>query len=156
VEDTAAFAEEIIHGLEERISEVRLNPNARDSLQVLKQHGRPTAILTGAKRSFVEPVLHREGIESAVDLLVCLDDVEKLKPHPEAVNTALRALDVPREQALMVGDSTKDIEMGRNAGIATVLYFPEKNRRYYELEWLQSYHPDYTAGDFRELLELVR
>jgi pyrophosphatase PpaX len=151
VEDTAAFAEEIIHGLEERISEVRLAPHARVTLQALKQGGRTTAILTGAKRSFVEPVLHREGIGSAVDLLVCLDDVVKLKPHPEAVDIALRALDIPREQAVMIGDSTKDIEMGRNAGIATVLYFPEKNRRYYQLDRLQSCHPDYTICDFREL-----
>jgi HAD superfamily hydrolase (TIGR01509 family) len=155
VEDTAAFVEEIIHGLEERICDVRLNPEVGDSLQSLKQRGRTTAILTGSKRSFVEPVLHREGIESAVDLLVCLDDVVKLKPHPEAVDIALRALDIPREQVLMVGDSTKDIEMGRNAGIATVLYFPEKNRRYYELDRLQSYGPDYTIGDFRELEKLL-
>jgi HAD superfamily hydrolase (TIGR01509 family) len=155
VEDTEAFAGEIIRGLEERIHEVRLNPNARIALAALKRRGNRTAILTGSKRSFVEPILAREGIESLVDLLVCLDDVERHKPHPEAVENALQSLDLSKDRAVMVGDSSKDIEMGRNGGIATVLYFPEKNQRYYELERLESYRPDYTIRDFRELLDIV-
>ncbi|UCF98924.1 MAG: HAD family hydrolase [Spirochaetaceae bacterium] len=155
VQDVDAFANEIIHGLEQRISEVALNPAVRITLENLKQAGKRTAILTGSKRSFVEPVLSREGIESLVDLLVCLDDVTRLKPHPEAVNRALESLSLPAEQAIMVGDSTKDIEMGKNAGIPTVLYFPDKNRRFFELEWLMSYRADYTIRDFRELLDIV-
>jgi phosphoglycolate phosphatase-like HAD superfamily hydrolase len=56
---------------------------------------------------------------------------------------------------MMVGDSIKDIEMGKNAGIATVLYFPDKNRRFYEPEWLMSAQPDYRIADFRELSVVI-
>jgi HAD superfamily hydrolase (TIGR01509 family) len=155
VRDVEAFAGEIIHGLEERISTVVLNPAVRATLESLQRRGKRTAILTGSKRSFVEPVLAREGIVSLVDLLVCLDDVMRHKPHSEAVDIALESLTISRERAIMVGDSTKDIEMGKNADIATVLYFPDKNRRFYEPEWLMSYRPDYTIRNFRELLALI-
>jgi pyrophosphatase PpaX len=156
VKDTEAFAREIIRGLEQRIATVALDPSARSILEDLKQEGRRTAVLTGSKRSFVEPVLIREGIESLVDLLVCLDDVRHHKPDPEPVQRALESLSLPREKAIMVGDSTKDIEMGKNAGIATALYLPDRNLRFYDPQWLMSYGPDYTIRDFRELMQIIR
>jgi pyrophosphatase PpaX len=164
VRDVEAFAGEIISGLERRIEEVALNPNALWIVQRLRRANKKTAILTGSKRGFLQPVLAREGMEPFVDLIVSLDDVTHLKPHPEAVDKALQILSPSGahgqkedrlERAVMVGDSGKDIEMGKNAGIATVLYFPDKNRRFYESEWLMSCRPDYTIRDFRELDALL-
>lgn len=164
VQDVEAFGREIIAGLEDRIAEVTLNINARRILERLQEANKKTAILTGSKRSFVQPVLAREGIEQFVDLIVSLDDVMHHKPNPEAVEKALGNFDpvLARaersrrfEQAIMVGDSIKDIEMGKNAGIATVLYFPDKNRRFYDPEWLESCCPDFVIRDFLELLDIV-
>ena len=164
VQDVEAFGREIICGLEDRIAEVALNHNARWILERLQRANKKTAILTGSKRSFVQPVLARECIEQLVDLLVSLDDVTHHKPHPEAVEKALQMLDPAgphaeskglREQTIMVGDSTKDIEMGKNAGISTVLYFPDKNRRFYDPEWLESYRPDFKIRDFDELEDIL-
>jgi len=164
VQDVEAFGREIIAGLEDRIAEVTLNINARRILERLQEANKKTAILTGSKRSFVQPVLAREGIEQLVDLIVSLDDVMHHKPNPEAVEKALGNFDpvLARaersrrlEQAIMVGDSVKDIEMGKNAGIATVLYFPDKNRRFYDPEWLESCRPDFVIRDFLELLDIV-
>jgi pyrophosphatase PpaX len=164
VQDVDAFAREIITGLEDRIAEVGLNVHARRILERLQEANKKTAILTGSKRSFVQPVLDREGIEQLVDLLVSLDDVMHHKPHPEAVEKALKNFDSVHagderrerlERAIMVGDSTKDIEMGKNAGITTVLYFPDKNRSFYDPKWLESCGPDFVIRDFLELLDIV-
>jgi pyrophosphatase PpaX len=164
VQDVETFVREIVCGLEDRIAEVALNKNARWILERLQRANKKTAILTGSKRSFVQPVLAREGIEQLVDLIVSLDDVTHHKPHPEAVEKAMQILDPSgphaeakglREQTIMVGDSTKDIEMGKNAGISTVLYFPDKNRRFYDPEWLESYRPDFKIRDFEELVDIL-
>jgi len=164
VQDVEAFGGEIIAGLEDRIAEVTLNTNARRILEHLQEANKKTAILTGSKRSFVQPVLAREGIEQLVDLIVSLDDVMHHKPHPEAVEKALEHFDPSPardqrgkrlKQAIMVGDSIKDIEMGKNAGISTVLYFPDKNRRFYDPEWLESCRPDSVVRDFWELVDIV-
>ena len=69
---------------------------------------------------------------------------------------ALEVLGLNREEVCMVGDSTKDMEMGRNAGIATVLYFPDANRRYYDSGQFSGCNPDFTIHEFGELLELVK
>jgi pyrophosphatase PpaX len=151
VEDAEAFAREIVDGLDERISTVVLDPSARGTLEHLKQAGKRIAILTGSERGFVEPVLVREGIASLVDLLVCVDDVRQQKPHAEAVERAVKSLSLCSEQVLMVGDSPKDIEMGKNAAITTVLYVPDRNLRFYDEKRLLSFRPDYTIRDLREL-----
>ena len=39
------------------------------------------------------------------------------KPAPDAVNEVLKTLDVPREQAVYIGDSEVDIQTARNAGL---------------------------------------
>ncbi|HIU21081.1 MAG TPA: HAD hydrolase-like protein, partial [Candidatus Limadaptatus stercorigallinarum] len=39
------------------------------------------------------------------------------KPAPDSVNEILRALDVPREAAVYVGDSDVDADTARNAGV---------------------------------------
>jgi pyrophosphatase PpaX len=155
VRDGETFSAEIIAGLEERIAEVTIDPSVPGTLEELKRAGKKTAILTGSKRGFVEPVLAREGIASLVDLLVCLDDVTRHKPDPEPVHRALESLSLSPERAIMVGDSGKDIQMGRNAGIATVLYLPEKNLRFYAPDWLASFGPDHTIRDFGELPAIV-
>jgi phosphoglycolate phosphatase-like HAD superfamily hydrolase len=164
VADVEAFGQEIIRELEQRVAQVRLNPHARWTLERLQGLNKKSAVLTGSKRSFVKPVLAREGIEALVDLIVALEDVTYHKPHSEAVEKALQLLDratAPGEsgsrqgRAIMVGDSTKDIEMGKNASIDTVLYFPEANRRFYDPEWLLSCQPHFVIRDFRELIDIL-
>ena len=53
------------------------------------------------------------------DLLVCADDVENPKPHPEPVLRALGELDASAERTVFVGDSVHDMRSGRAAGVDT-------------------------------------
>jgi phosphoglycolate phosphatase len=48
------------------------------------------------------------------------DDVELVKPDPEHLLAALRALEVEPHHALMVGDHPMDVRAGRLAGTRTV------------------------------------
>lgn len=52
-------------------------------------------------------------------VVVCRDDVKKVKPHPEHINTALNKLGCSPENTLMVGDHPLDIKTGQNAGTKT-------------------------------------
>jgi phosphoglycolate phosphatase len=51
--------------------------------------------------------------------VICRDDVELVKPHPEHINKALDILAIPGHNTLMVGDHPLDITTGRNAGTFT-------------------------------------
>jgi len=35
------------------------------------------------------------------------------------------------------------------------LYFPDKTRRFYDPEWLESYRPDFKIRDFDELEDIL-
>jgi len=155
VQDAQAFAAEIQRGLEERQAEVRLNAETAETLRALRRRGARTAILTASLRRLVEPVLGRNGMQDAVDLLLCFEDVRRCKPDPEVVFKALDHFQAEPECALMVGDSQVDIRTAHGAGVAACLYYPPANRRYYDLAALQAAGPDRVISDLSELLELA-
>lgn len=155
VRDAQEFTEEIRRGLAERQPEIALNPESAEALWSLKARGARTAVLTASLRRLVEPVLERHGLRPAVDLLLCLEDVRRAKPDPEIIRKALEHFQAAPGQALMVGDSQIDVRTGRGAGVATALYYPEANRRFYDLAALRAAGPDRVIGDLRELLELA-
>ena len=52
-------------------------------------------------------------------VVVCRDDVRRVKPHPEHIRLALDRLDALPDNTLMVGDHPIDITTGRNARTLT-------------------------------------
>lgn len=68
----------------------------------------------------IRPVLDRLtanlGIAKYIDDIVSVEDVENVKPAPDIALEALRRYNISGEEALVVGDSTFDMDMGREAG----------------------------------------
>ena len=58
-------------------------------------------------------------ILSYCPVVVCRDAVNKVKPHPEHLNMALKILGSSAENTLMIGDHPLDIKTGRRAGTKT-------------------------------------
>ncbi len=58
-------------------------------------------------------------ILSYCPVVICRDDVNKVKPHPEHISLALARLGSAPEKALMIGDHPIDITTGRNARTLT-------------------------------------
>jgi phosphoglycolate phosphatase len=52
-------------------------------------------------------------------VVVCRDDVNKVKPHPEHISLALTRLGSSPHSTLMMGDHPLDIQTGLNAGTKT-------------------------------------
>ena len=58
-------------------------------------------------------------ILSYCPVVVCRDDVNKVKPHPEHLSMALNKLGGSAKHTLMIGDHPLDIKTGRRAGTFT-------------------------------------
>ena len=56
-----------------------------------------------------------------LDAVVCGDEVQHKKPHPEIVLRACSLLGVSAGEAVLVGDSVNDVLAGRAAGVRVVL-----------------------------------
>lgn len=99
---------------------VRSFPDVRETVGRLHGRGPAMGIVTSKRRSSA-----LEGLEACsypldwFGVLVAADDVERHKPDPAPVVSALEAMEARPERALFVGDSVHDLEAGRAAGTRT-------------------------------------
>jgi pyrophosphatase PpaX len=87
--------------------------------------------------------------------IVCMEDVENVKPHPEPVEKALELLKAPKETTLFVGDTYVDIWSGVSAGVDTVLLMNERTQIPLVDGAAPVEKPTYIIHEFSELLGIV-
>ncbi len=98
-----------------------LKPGAADLLQWLQTQMIPVALVTSAAQEEVEKNFAGLGGTSAFKVIVCGDDVENRKPHPEPYQLACKRLGISPEQALAVEDSNTGTLSAITAGCQTVV-----------------------------------
>lgn len=77
------------------------------------------AVATGKGRNGLEKALHESELGAFFHATRCVDDCFS-KPHPQMLHEILDELGVPAEKALMIGDSAFDLQMARNAKVASL------------------------------------
>ena len=89
-------------------------------LAELSRLGVPLALVTGAYRHEVEPVLVHYGWQGYFTLLVTRDEVAQGKPHPEPYLQACRVLGVIPTMTFTVEDSLTGMQSALAAGLQTL------------------------------------
>lgn len=74
------------------------------------------AVATGKSRLGLERALRHSGLAPRFDATRCADECFS-KPHPEMLESLMAEFDVAPERTLMIGDTTHDLQMARNAGV---------------------------------------
>jgi phosphoglycolate phosphatase len=93
---------------------------AADVIASLRQ--RPDVALgiaTGKSRRGVSRLLAQECWEDHF-VTIQTADTHPSKPHPSMIETAMRETGIGPEATVMIGDTTYDIEMARNAGVGAI------------------------------------
>ena len=138
------------------LDDVRFNEGVLEFLEQAKSRDVKIGIVTSTERSSVLPVLSRLDSAKYFDCMIARMDVKNLKPHPDPVNMAIDILGGNREEAVMIGDSQSDIQSGKNAGIKTVWYLPEYNRKYHlNRQEIFEVSPDMVIAHMNELTSLL-
>ena len=99
---------------------VRLFPHVLETITALHDRGLQLAICSSRGRPTLEGFVKTFRLEHYVSMVVSANDVERHKPHPEPVQKILAALGIAPGEAVVVGDASYDILMGRAAGCRTV------------------------------------
>lgn len=86
-------------------------------LQQLAEQGVFLAIATGKSRVGLNRVFADLDIESLFVTSRCADETRS-KPHPQMLEEILEFTSIDPHKALMIGDTTYDMDMAGNAGIA--------------------------------------
>ena len=90
-----------------------------EMLEALAEDGFLLAVATGKSRRGLEHVLAETGLAQAFHATRTVDEAFS-KPHPQMLLDILDELGVPALSAVMIGDTTYDLEMARSAGTASI------------------------------------
>jgi phosphoglycolate phosphatase len=128
-----------------------LFPEVVTTLEVLKRSGLLIGIATNESRRNLKKLTEKLEIETLVHQCVCHDEVLQTKPFPDMALRILEAFGVAPKEALVVGDSVLDIDMGKAAGCRTcaVTYGA------HSLEKLKSHAPHWVINEISDVLSIV-
>jgi phosphoglycolate phosphatase len=85
----------------------------------LAARGYELAVATGKSRVGLNRALEASGIGMYFRATRCADECNS-KPHPQMLEELMECVSVGPRQTLMIGDTTHDLQMARNAGVASV------------------------------------
>ena len=122
-EEAAEKAEEDLSAAEKplfraMIEECEPLEGARQLIADLHEAGKTVILASSANQQDIDHYLDLLDAREIADDWTTSDDVEKTKPEPDLVQAALEKAGT--EDAVMIGDSTWDIEAAKRAGIDTI------------------------------------
>lgn len=77
------------------------------------------AVATGKSRRGLDRALRNSGLSEYFSATRCADECFS-KPHPQMLDQLMVELQISRGRTLMIGDTTHDLQMAINAGVAGV------------------------------------
>ena len=128
----------------------RLYPGVQDVLGHFKQ--RIQVVITNKPNPYSRDILIGLGVAEYFFDIVAGDSVYPKKPDPAAVLSMIDKAQAAPEETLMIGDSSIDVETGRNAGVLTVGIA----QGFADDTELQAASPDALVRNFQDLLALAR
>lgn len=155
IDDIDTYTKKYLQKVNETYPTVSLYEEVADTLNTLKNRGKRMALITTSLRSTVQPALEHNNLTNMFDIFLSAEDVKNHKPDPEIINKALAQLNGIKEKAIIIGDSKSDLGAANSARIDSILYFPEHNEMFFDLEILKSFHPTYIVKDFKKVLEII-
>lgn len=124
----------------------RLFDGVLESMQAFRDEGYRLAVATGKARRGLDRVLKANNWLDWFDITRAADETAS-KPDPLMLHEIMAHCDVPAQRSLMIGDSSFDLLMARNAGMDSVAvgYGAQS------LDSLRIYEPRLAIEEFSEL-----
>ena len=124
----------------------RLFEGVSESIQAFRDEGYRLAVATGKARRGLDRVLKANAWLDFFDITRAADETAS-KPDPLMLHEIMAHCDVSPERSLMIGDSSFDLQMARNAGMDSVAvgYGAQS------LDSLRAYEPRLAIEHFSEL-----
>jgi len=105
---------------EEYASHLKINPEAKDILEKLKNMKLKLGCVTNSHRAIVKQILTSLKLIKFFHVIVTADDVKKPKPAPDMLLKACKLLRVTPTQTIFLGDTIIDLKAGKNASCVVI------------------------------------
>lgn len=100
-------------------SEIPLFDGVKETIIELNRRGYKLAVATGKGRRGLNLALQHCGLTNYFHATRTVDECFS-KPHPQMLDELMDILIVTPERTLMIGDTSYDLQMAQNAGVAAV------------------------------------
>jgi len=131
--------------------ETNLIPSILEALKTLKRMKLKIALFTANGEKSTNHVLRRFRLRQFFDTIITRESVLAVKPDPVHLEAALKALKVKSEEAIVVGDSVRDMECARQLNVLAV----GVTTGFSSIEELTRAGADYIASSSTEVPTLV-
>jgi len=101
-----------------------LYPGIKDVLNNLLKTGHKLAVCTNKPRVLAEKVLRETQLHDFFGYINAGGDLPYKKPHPDNLVSCLSFFDASSQDAILVGDSKVDQELGKATNVSFVQYLP--------------------------------
>jgi 2-phosphoglycolate phosphatase len=119
--DYAAMRDEFLDIYEANLCRAtRLFDGMAELLSALESRGITWGIVTNKAERFALPLMRQLGYGGRAACVIGGDTTGRLKPHPEPLYAAARAIGKAPASCLYVGDDLRDVQAGRAAGMKTL------------------------------------
>ena len=139
------------HYVAHHLENTTIRPSVQMVLRTLKARGFKLGIITTKHRKPVIDVLSHFGIAELFDVVVTGYEVIRHKPAPDIVLEAAKRLTVAPEQCVVVGDSSLDVQAGKQAGAFTIAVLSTT----YTRKQLENTKPSVIIGELEEILNIL-
>jgi len=95
-------------------------PGTREAMQELIDQGLQWGVVTNKYESLAVPLMQAMNFDPAPACIVGGDSAAHAKPHPAPLFLACEQIGLDPASCIYVGDSDRDIEAGRAAGMLTI------------------------------------
>jgi len=100
--------------------ETNLIPGILETLKTLREMKLKIALFTANGEKSTNHILRRFRLRQFFDAIITRESVLAIKPDPVHLEAALKALKVKPKEAIVVGDSVRDIECARRLKVLAV------------------------------------
>ena len=104
------------HFVKGDVTEQGLFDGVEQGLQSLEDAGAVLAVATGKSRAGLDRIFAETGLKKHFIVSRCADETRS-KPHPQMLNEILDFTAIDASKAVMVGDTTYDLDMAKNANV---------------------------------------
>lgn len=109
------------------------------------------SIASSKRRHLIDLVVEYHSLAKYFSLIVGAEEVTKHKPEPESVFYTLEKLSMNVEDAVVIGDSSFDLDMARNAGVDAI----GVTTGIHTAEYLAKSHPKYIVDKLTDVAPLI-
>lgn len=124
--------------------------DALELLTQLKKEHKLLAVATGKARAGLQRVWQASDTEHFFIASRCADECVS-KPDPDMINSLLTELNIEKHEAVMIGDTSFDLEMAQRAGVDSI----GVTYGVHDTEVLSKYQPRAIVDSLAELHQLL-